>query len=296
MITYVDDVVQESDSPFQPEELEVINAAHSFEPPFMPIERRALGNSQGSATESHPVGEHMWLLSTFLAQAVDPEPKVDDAPTGQAEGPEPDSEEPYTEMVITAAKSTRAAELALNAEIRELGYLPGVTLGARTQYLSPQIWKPRITVYHAGFVEVRGRRVTPMAPFSDTGLAGVSGVWQSKGQATGQEDRVRRGVEAEVRDWQDALRAQALVERQLAVRNDCVLLWEGQASPEVRRQALAQLWLNTSDTPEGATVRGIVLGFVDEVVQESGAPYTAAELEDINVQHRFAHPFEPIAY
>ena len=231
----------------------------------------------------------MWWLMVFLAQAAEPGTQDEGEALGE---PQPG----YEEMVVTASRTTRAAELALNAEIRELGYLPGVTLGGRTQYISAQVWKPRITVYHAGFVEVRGRRVTPLAPLSTSGSPGVSGVWQSKRQTSAQEDRVRRGVETEVRDWQEALRSQAMVERQLAVRNACVLLWEGQAQPAQRREALADLWLNTSDTQEGAIIRGVVLNYIDEVVQESASPYLPEELERINAAHSFSQPFEPIVY
>ncbi len=229
----------------------------------------------------------MWWLTVFLAQAAEPGPQDEGAAQGE-EAPN------YEEMIVTATRTTRAAELALNAEIRELGYLPGVTFGGRTQYISAQVWKPRITVYHAGFVEVRGRRVTPMAPLSEYGLPGASGVWQNKRETSAQEDRVRRGVEGEVRDWQDALRSQALMKRQLVVRNTCVMLWEGQEQPEVRRESLAALWLNTSDTAEGAIIRGVVLNYIDEVVQESASPYLPEELERINDAHSFGQPFEPM--
>jgi hypothetical protein len=87
-----------------------------------------------------------------------------------------------------------------------------------------------------------------------------------------------------------------MVERQLAVRNACVLLWEGQAQPAQRREALADLWLNTSDTQEGAIIRGVVLNYIDEVVQESASPYLPEELERINAAHSFSQPFEPIVY
>lgn len=64
----------------------------------------------------------------------------------QAQAPEPG----YEEMVIIATRSTRAAERALDAEIRGMGYVPArVQIGGRTQYLSAQIWKPRLTAYQA---------------------------------------------------------------------------------------------------------------------------------------------------
>ena len=73
-----------------------------------------------------------------------------------------------------------------------------------------------------------------------------------------------------------------------------VMLWEGQEQPEVRRESLAALWLNTSDTAEGAIIRGVVLNYIDEVVQESASPYLPEELERINDAHSFGQPFEPM--
>jgi hypothetical protein len=270
-------------------------------------------------------------LTVFLAQEAEPESKVEADLIEEAELESPPAEEPlgeplaeplgeplaeplprppapaYADMLVTATKSTRAAELALDTEIKDLGYLRGSTRNGRTQYFALRVWKPRVTVYEQGFVEVRGRRITPMAPISDTSLAGasgmpgvnaapgVSGVPQSKRQANRQEDLVRAELESPVRDWQQATQAQALLERQLESRNTCGLSWEGEGAPELRREALAALWLNTSDTPEGAAIRGVVLGYIDEIVQASGTPYTQEDLDRINAAHSFEQPFEPIA-
>lgn len=256
----------------------------------------------------------MLWLTLLLAQESDLEPKAGSEPVQAPEPapepapvpapepvPEPAPPAPeYAEMLVTATQTTRSAELALETEIRELGYRQGFSRSGRTQYFSAKVWQPRITVYDAGFVEVRGRRVTPMMPMgesvpvSDAVLPGASGVWQSKRQARGQEDRLRREVEGEVRDWQQAIQAQTLIERQLATRNSCVMLWEQQTDAAARRQALADLWLNTSDTPDGQVIRGVVLNYVDEVVQESANPYLPEELERINAAHDFAQPFVPM--
>lgn len=253
----------------------------------------------------------MWWLRAILAQEPEPVPPVNEEPSAapaepqaepQAEVPAPPRAEApnYTEMLVTATRSTRAAELALDQDIRDLGYLPGLRIRGRTQYLSPRVWKPRVTVYSEGFVEVRGRRITPMAPISETApvsataLPGVTGTTQSKRQRDAQEDLLRRELAPEVRDWQQAIGAQALLERQLASREACLQIWEGSGDAATRRAALAELWLNTSDSPEGEVIRGVILGFVDEVVQESDAPYSESELKQINAQHSFEQPFVPM--
>lgn len=169
----------------------------------------------------------MWRFIPVIALAAEPVPQSEPShEPAQEPAPEPAVEESAppadAEMLVTATLKRRAAELALNEEIRELGYLPGVTIGGRTQYLPVQVWKPRVTVYEAGFVAVRGRRMTPMGPPTSPGQVGASGVWQSKRQAKGQEDRVRRELAAEVTDWQQAIRAQALLERQILVRERCL--------------------------------------------------------------------------
>ena len=266
----------------------------------------------------------MLWLTVFLAQEPNPETppetpaaEIPAAETPAAETPaavpevlEPQPAEPatpppaapaYDELLVTATQTTRSAELALDTQIREMGYRRASSRSGRTQYLSPKIWKPRVTVYEAGFVEVRGRRITPMmpvaetAPLSDEALPGVSGVFQSKRGRASQEDLVRAQVSGEVRDWQRAIQAQALLERQLATRNSCVLVWEQELDPASRRQALAELWLNTSEAPEGAVIRGVVLTYVNEVVQESETPFLPEEVERINAAHSFDSPFDPYA-
>ncbi|MFT5587734.1 MAG: hypothetical protein ACI9VR_005347 [Cognaticolwellia sp.] len=107
---------------------------------------------------------------------------------------------------------------------------------------------------------------------------------------------MREGIEGEVRDWQQATQAQALVERQLESRNTCVRTWEGEGDAVARREALAALWLNTSDTPEGATVRSVVITYIDDVVQDSESPFQPEELEAINAAHSFEQPFMPIEH
>ncbi|MCB9795905.1 MAG: hypothetical protein H6741_24685 [Alphaproteobacteria bacterium] len=221
-----------------------------------------------------------------------------------------DADAPSLEIIVQESVNVVKARADLDLALEELGYPGGIALGRRTLYLHVQPWKPHVVVFEAGFARVHGHLVTPLAPLISAlpwaaGTNGaqvqVPGVWADPRTMHAMEARVVDALRPWIRDWQDAMADEALAIRQEQLRVQSRAIWERGLSPdggaldsvEARRLALAGLWLNTADNAAGATARAIVMDYIDQVVQRSGAPFTEAEVEAINAARGFEAAFWP---
>ncbi|MCB9741446.1 MAG: hypothetical protein H6741_29350 [Alphaproteobacteria bacterium] len=240
-----------------------------------------------------------WLLLAWLSGAAFAQ-----------ETPPDDEDAPGMEVVIRETPNVTKARADVDLKLEDLGYRKGIHLGRRTLYVNVQPWKPIVILFEEGFVRVHGHSVTPMAilprPQTPDGqptkvYIEAVGVFGNPRATRALEGRVVRELHPWVRDWQDAISAEAQAWRKEELRQLARAIWEQGVAPDgaaleepsARRMALAELWLYTADNSAGAEARAIVMDYIDQVVQRSGAPYTEAELEHVNARRGFGAEFWP---
>lgn len=223
-------------------------------------------------------------------------------------------------MDIESERDVTAARAVLDARIRDLGYVR-VDVGARSRYVHPQLWHPRIIVHDdEGLFEIRTRRASPLmivpagtvSRFHDEperslsvgdylkneqqNAAGISGVWATARTQAETQAGVLANIGDEVQLWQEAIWARNRLIRDEEIRQALYAIWEDSSRPHAeRRQRVLAMWLNTTDNSDGERVREMVEVFIDDVVQASAHPLTQAEIASANAQHPWARVLDPVA-
>jgi len=226
------------------------------------------------------------------------------------------------EIIIEAERSVVAARAALDAEVRDLGYVSGRQSGDTSRYIHPQIWRPRVRIYDDGLMEVRTWRRTPLmlAPLMPTqplnpdegsplnlndGLGWQQGTDSTGVNANGlsASDRTTHRMEADVllavndsvRAWQDAIRERERLYRVEELREKMHTTWGSAQPPEDRRAEILSMWLNTTDNDDGERVREMIEVFIDDTIQPSATPLTDEEVDAANIKRTFERALAPAA-
>jgi hypothetical protein len=211
------------------------------------------------------------------------------------------AQEPFDEQIVVEATAQLSeAREVLDLAIRDEGYVRLFRLGKTTRYVPPRIWRPWVTVHEWGYVRVKGRQLTPVGFKRRGNVWSLHFVWDTERGVQSAEWAVLEDILPAVREWDEARLAQGLAVRRVEVRGTLVTLWETGLTPHAtvvldwpeRRAYIAELWLHTADNADGATIRGDISVFVDDVVQAT-APYTAEEIAAVDSAHSFGTPFAP---
>lgn len=217
-------------------------------------------------------------------------------------------------IIIEAERDVVVARAVLDDEILSRGYIP--LRGPHvTRYIHPQLWRPRVRLSEDGMLSIRSWRATPLT-FMPAGTLmsdgdmmlsladlarqpavapGVAGLWASRRTQTQMESALLSVLEAPLQDWQDAIWAHQRLIRQDELRLRMHAIWGDSArSFAERRAALLEMWLNTADNDDGQRVQEMLEVFIDETVQTSEHPLTAAEIDGANAHRPSARLLEPV--
>jgi hypothetical protein len=217
--------------------------------------------------------------------------------------------EPVDEVIIVYGEErVRAAREAVIRDLEGMGYTKLRERDGRLVMLHETTWKGKVTLHDDGFVEfsrqgVKGTmpdtffyRASPLVGWVPcvivpTACVKVGGLVVSKRKLEAVEAKAVAHVAPELdtlAQRQADLHTQQKLERLPADLEAC---WqqgtplEGTGplpDPASRRQHLLAYWASRTNSPWGRQVGDMVAGFLEQVVQASEHPVTAAELDAIN--------------
>ncbi|MCB9779794.1 MAG: hypothetical protein H6742_14610 [Alphaproteobacteria bacterium] len=226
-------------------------------------------------------------------------------------GPAPPWAEPDEVLVVTAERDLAEARQQVEATLGGMDFGRMVQRDGRTVFRRARLWKARAVFHHDGWLEVKAPLATPqllgVRPLrtGDGQVVGhmveVHGRWSGGKVASAQEARVVYGAEDALRVYRTALQRRSLALHRTTLRQELVAAWyEGRSpdgallpSPEARRAFVLDRWLQTADNDAGAALRADIEVFIDDVVQPSDTPLTAAEIAAANDARAFAGVLAP---
>lgn len=218
-------------------------------------------------------------------------------------------------IIIEAERDVAVARAALDAALREQGYRAAGG-DDMTRYFHPQLWRPRLRVSADGLVSVHSWRATPLMfvpggtlmATEETPLTladanqqpllapGVTGTAAGRRTQKRMESDLLVSLEAPLQEWHEAIWARDRLFREEDLRQEMHAIWDdGDRSFAERRGALVEMWLNTADNGDGQRVQEMIEVFLDEVVQTSDAPLTAAEVDAANARRPSERVLEPVS-
>lgn len=234
--------------------------------------------------------------------------------------PEPVLADVDYEVVVTADRDVAEARERVQQAVRDLGYGRGLTLGQRTHHRHPLFWKGGVMVHEQGFARIHVPRfvVLPGTPEDPVPKAARSESQLLKGETPtlppvasvtfliggrrwrqGQLSAIASALEPHLREYRDAIAHREQAWRLLELHGVLDRAWEAGLAPDGtpigdtpadRRAWLADRWLNTADTVDGAEVRLRIAQFVQLRVQPSDHPFTEAELASLAARSPFLDP------
>jgi len=245
------------------------------------------------------------LVALPLALAEEPA-----APAPDAAAPA-DDDEPSVTIEIFADPAVARARAQLFQDLKDQGYRKGDHKDDRTVFKSYVPYHPRVIVHDDGWVYLQReppRVHIPGKTFADQGApanylwcilaptACVSiGGWMvgpRKYQAL--EGDILDAVHQDVNKLNDAVARKQL---ELRVNNDipadCEQIWAQALPVEIRRRLLYTYWDTRLDTPEGDIARAAIMRFIKGEVMQSGQPFTAAEVAEMNEHRSCRMVFDP---
>lgn len=194
---------------------------------------------------------------------------------------------PIEEVVVEAQIGLAEARRAIHDAMRRDGYRRVLSLGPRSWYVHPSLWKSNVMVHDEGFVRVRGVPVLPVgarpSPFRSDIIEGVVAV-QSRRKREMQKLAIVQTLEPHLRALRDARWAIASAEREQAIVQWLVEVWfeTSNKSRRAARHAIFERWLSTASGPSGEPARNRIVSFIDEQVQPSPHPFRHRELAWLN--------------
>ena len=223
-------------------------------------------------------------------------------------------------IVVQAPPTPQQAWGDVRQVLADDGYRHGLTLGGRTYFVPrfPEAFAdPWIVLRDSGTIRVIGHPITPFLPVAvpndryaitdpdrpaafrtpnNAVSGGMSAIWNSPRATKADCDRIVRDVWPSLATYRDALANEALAVRLIEVDRLLYAAWRDSAPAEQRRARVAAMWLNTTDTPAGASVRLHVEAFTVREVQRE-APFTTMEVELVQASHReFLDSFDPTGW
>lgn len=264
-------------------------------------------SSAGEATEESDGGE---APASGEAPAGEASPSGEAPPSGEA-GDVGDELVVREEAVIQEAPEVARKRAEVYAALKQQGYRKGRDLGDRTVFLPEEPWGPRVIVHDDGWVYLKRQPPRVHAPgrsFADQGhpaeyllciLAPTSclslGGWLvGERKLARQKGEVLDATRDEVRNLNDAVARRELGRRlNEDIPADLDAIW-GRADlpPEARRRLLYTYWDTRTEGPEGMAAREAVRAFLVGEVQQSDAPFTAAELDALNAARSSLRPLD----
>ncbi len=230
-----------------------------------------------------------------------------------ASGEPPATAEADGEILVIGERRLAETRRRLAQQLQGQGYLKIWSVGDRTWYLHPKLWKLGVVVHEEGFARIRVRRLIPLPappPEESTGGGGSSQapavqtrfLVQTRGQLQQQEARLAQDLEPHLREIRSATWQLAQRQRELDLRDALAGIWidgidrHGATMPtyRARRAALAARWLHTADGEAGRWARGIIGAFIDDEVQASDHPFTQREIAAAQGDNPHPQPFLPI--
>jgi hypothetical protein len=205
-------------------------------------------------------------------------------------------------IVVTAEKDVMDSRHAVDEALERVGYTLKFRRGNKTVYRTLKVWQPKVVLYDDGRARIHGKEVSPMLLIIRRSVLIIPGVWSSNRTVGQMERAVADDVMPAVLEWQQAITRRGMALRLTEVKGQLNRVWfEGVSvagdtlpSAEDRRGAIIAMWLNTSDTEAGETVRETIEAYVDDVVQASKTPFTEDEVRTANDRRTFARQFRPL--
>lgn len=230
-----------------------------------------------------------------------------------ASGEPPATAEADGEILVIGERRLAETRRQLAQQLQGKGYLKIWSVGDRTWYLHPKLWKPGVVVHDEGFARIRVRRLIPLPepPIEGMGGEGDSGptvvvqsrfLVQPQRQIQQQRTRLAQDLEPHLREIRAATWQLAQRQRELDLRDALAGIWidgidrHGATMPtyRARRAALAARWLHTADGEAGRWARGLIGAFIDDEVQASDHPFTQREIATTQEDNPHPQPFLPI--
>ena len=265
----------------------------------------------------NPLLPKVVLLATSLALPViqaqargEDAQEAEDGPgaeeEAQAEGP---GEEPAEdlEIIVFGELELQRRRMQLEKDLSALGYRAPLRREGKSIYRPETQWKPSYVVHDSGHVELRRtpprfepwvdgrtdnkwRYLSCLPPFTPMCVR-ASGWLVSKRRLQHSKTALVEKTYPSVLHWQEAV-AELATEQRLHEDIPDLLedIWEhgkGWRKDEnletmaQRRTSLAEFLGSRNCTPEGQAAREVVLQFIEVEVQDSEAPFSEAEMEEV---------------
>lgn len=236
-----------------------------------------------------------------------------DGGAGDADGAGVEEGRPAEQITVYGEREVQRRRNELARELKRLGYHEGRHHDGRTVYRPETPWFPEVVVFDDGFVVMRRSPPTfgmppgvskwwdlacPLVPHMCIHLGGQLVSPRKLSQVKG---KVLAGMRPALHAWQEAIVAHAIDERvngELPGLLDAV--WHSGVpiepddppltTPAARRAAILDYWVTRTCTPAGAKVRSAVAEYLENEVQSSQFPVTAAELAQVNARDPCGDP------
>lgn len=248
----------------------------------------------------------------MLCLLVAPHPALADEPVAPAPSTAaPDGPEAGVIIEIFADPAVARARAQLFQDLKDQGYRKGDHKDDRTVFKSYVPYHPRVIVHDDGWVYLQReppRVHIPGKTFADQGApanylwcilaptacVSIGGWLVGPRKYQAMEGDILDAVHQDVNKLNDAVARKQL---ELRVNNDipadCDRIWGQELPAESRRRLLYTYWDTRLDTPEGDVARAAIMRFIKGVVMQSGAPFSAAEVAEMNEHRSCRMPFDP---
>lgn len=238
-------------------------------------------------------------------------------PTAWADDPPPPPpvEAPADATIIVEGDALKRVMERISAALATEGFERQKDDGTSTVFLNRDTWKGRVRVYDDGYWLWEHQPTRMHAPGQDWGDEGPSWTYAlcvvaptsclsppsrlvnvSDGRKqTLYKDQIAAVVHAPVEDLRKLREAEGQRDRlERGIPADCAALWSDPTkSPIERRAALFALWDSRTDTPAGREAQIAIVAWIDDTVQASSDPFSAAEVEVLNGRRTSASSFDP---
>lgn len=183
------------------------------------------------------------------------------------------------EVVVEEQLSAEELRVVLDDTILDQGDRDGARRDGHTVYRPEAWWNPVLRVYDSGIVTAKHNPVA----VARAALFGELRILKNA------EGRVVTSIHPDLFEWNEGISREAMDLRYQMLFEAFEALWErgeplmGRApvlTVAERREQLLAFWATRTDTPEGEIVRGLVVDFLEAVVQTSEHPLTGAEIEE----------------
>lgn len=242
-----------------------------------------------------------------LADAWADDPAPPPPPATEAAAPD--------DTIIVEADALKHAMERISAALLPQGFERQRDDGDSTVFLNRDTWKGRVRVYDDGYWLWEHQPTRTHAPGQDWGDEGPGWTYalcvvaptsclspssRLVSASDGRKLALYKGqIATAVHDPVESLRrirevAGAQDRLAIGIPADCAAIWGDPAKSAIeRRAALFALWDSRTDTPAGRDAQVAIVAWIDDTVQSSSDPFTAAEAEALNERRKSVATFDP---